>query len=393
MHIRRALLILSATLGVAGCASVRSTYDTEPNVDDGLVYFMPKRDIVVSITVPPRNPQANTGSSGSAGNAGGARNAGNAGNAGSAGDSGNGGDAGTAGNAGNAGNARAPQNPQVHVITVEAGPAYPDTLRRFVLDYQRNFVGTNKLDIKVNERGLLDSAGSTTTTGVSDMLSSLASALGSQRTLGINAFAPPGSAPCEPGQTYTRVIKPEQLSATIAPLCDFDIAVESLAADTLWESSARIEENANKVQSGVFYRQGLPYQVTVSQQANGRDFLVFSPSAAPISYLPIRRSVFADNEAKLLFTNGMPTGYEQSVDGEVVGFLKLPASVIEAYFSAIGSMFEKIKSNASNEQEYLEALNQLALAQLGRVECETAVSNYESAEDMAAIRAACGVEE
>ncbi len=51
---------------------------------------------------------------------------------------------------------------------------YPDYSKQFVLDYQPNLIGTNALNVAVNEKGLLGSVVSVTTVKLSEVLQEMA---------------------------------------------------------------------------------------------------------------------------------------------------------------------------------------------------------------------------
>lgn len=306
---------------LSACASVTSSPE-KPNtaVGDGLVYHLPMRAIAITVTV------------------------------------------------GDAADELTP--------SVAAGETYPDMSTRYVLKFNRNLVGKNKLTVGINEKGLLTSANAETTSQVSEAMQSLAASAGAIK--GLEA----GEA-CKPKTTYATVYRPES-ARNPKSLCGLSIQVTRLAPDTA-ATSARTEASSS---DGIFYRQAEPYLVQIGGDGKPmQSFITYSPSKAPTAFLPVGHSLFATtNKATFAFTEGMPTSYEQDLDGEAPALLKLPADVLGAYFQAVGKTFGDRKTDMDNERQLLDARNQLALAKLKAEACREAVV----AKDQAKIEAACG---
>lgn len=71
----------------------------------------------------------------------------------------------------------------------------------------------------------------------------------------------------------------------------------------------------------------------------------------------------------------MPTKYDQSTDGEVVGLLTIPATVLAAYFSAVGKIFDSFKSNDDKQSEALSASTKLEMAKIKYAACSDAITS------------------
>jgi len=106
-------------------------------------------------------------------------------------------------------------------------------------------------------------------------------------------------------------------------------------------------------QAGIFYRQELPYLVTVTGGAVNQSAIVLSPSDSRAHFLPIARTFFSSNSADFGLVNGVPERYKQASDGEGLALFKLPADVLAAYFSAVGSLFDSFKSNDGKQAQAL----------------------------------------
>src|SRR5690606_18084047 len=90
-------------------------------------------------------------------------------------------------------------------ISLGTTSAYSDKSKRYLLQFGRNLLGKNTLDVTVNKAGLLSSANSTTISGVSDALSGLASIAGSVATMGAEAGKPGKAPPCKTDGDHTFV--------------------------------------------------------------------------------------------------------------------------------------------------------------------------------------------
>ncbi len=151
--------------------------------------------------------------------------------------------------------------------------------------------------------------------------------------------------------------------------------------------------------SGIYYRQEFPYHVEITPpppvdptevKEDKREFLVFSPSESPVYFLPVRRTLFSNNKADLAFTEGVPTKYDQSTDGELIGLLKLPADVIGAYFGAIGQIFQYRQGAFDSEQKYLDSQSKLMLEMVKFQACKEAINLGKTGADL---KAACGTQQ
>jgi hypothetical protein len=292
-----------------------STLETVPNpgeATDGLIYYMPNKDFVATITV------------------------------------------------------KSGQNTNV---AFSESAAYPDLSARFALQFSRNPIAKNTLDVGVSEKGLLTSTKSDAVPGISDALKSLAGIAGT-----VSGFAPflaPVPVGCPDGD-YVLVFAP---AVTPADTCGVHIEVSKIVTRTLAVTAKEV--GASDRSSGIYYRQSEPYRVTgtisVSGQNITKEAILFSPSASAIRFLPISKTFFASNHAELTFTDGMPTKYKQDADGELVAALKLPADVISAYFAAIGAVFDSFKEKDTKEAAALDASTKLELARAKYAACLAAI--------------------
>lgn len=303
MKLTARVILLSIIL--AGCSSVSSI--REPAADnDGLVYYMPKKDFLVTVTK---------------------------------------------------------ANDQTTVVSLTTTGAYADISKPFVLKHSGNLLGKNALKVGIEISGLLKTSKSTTTSGVSEALKNLGETFGTLHGFRAGA-ADLERASCGNG-IHTFIF---HASINNARACEFNITIIKLVPTKL-QSSAKL---AGETYSGIFYKQAEPYLITATGPIN-TSAIVLSPNEAPLAFLPISRTFFSNNEADFGFTDGMPTKYDQDTDGELIALFKLPATVIAAYFTAIGTIFDSFKGRDTKEAETLAASVKLEIAKKKYDACLAAI--------------------
>lgn len=295
-------LSLLASAGLLACASIETSEAPPSAAVTGLSYYMPSKDFVVTLTLKAQKPEKAS-------------------------------------------------------ITTTA--AYPDRSRQFVLQYGRNWLGKNTLDIGVSPAGLLSTASSSTQSGVSDAFRGLGGLLGSAKGLGMNALQ--AGAVCSSDGEYTFVFKAPGVYKPCGEAVTVSISAASEPAGP-WPLQAQAQPMPDTGLAGIYYRQELPYLVTVTGGAVNTAAMVFSPSASRTHFLPITRTFFSSNSADFELSDGVPKRYKQASDGEGLALLKLPADVLAAYFSAVGSLFESFKSNDSKQAQVLSESLKLEFA-------------------------------
>lgn len=324
------IVSLAALLNLQGCASVESTRVNKDEGAEGLVYFLPRKDVTLTVTVP--TPPATTYSASAA-----------------------------------------------------PSSAVPDTSQAFVATVPRSQIAKINSSIQVNAQGLLnsDSTGATT----SNLTAILQSIAGLPGTVGAKSLAPTAApATCSPGE-HTVVVRIKEgkwlvgnTKTDTTDLCGVKFELVS-PPDTLPKGVTL--PDAGHSAPGLFYRVALPYVVRASRDGgdgkDGKDFIVLSPTGSPTYFLPVARAGFGSNTASFTFAEGVPTKYGQSIDSELVGVVQLPATLVSAYFEAIGKMFTTRKGPLTNEKDYLDTLNQLAITEQKRKDCAAAVDSGDAA--------------
>jgi len=323
-----AVSIAAMALGVSGCASVRSTPDSGAKQGDGLVYYLPEQRVVVTLTV----------------------------------------------------------NQGKHSLAITESTAFPDLSARFVANFRRNQLGKNKISLTTTTGGLLhgDST-SATTPQVTDVFKALAAtgaAIGVRKGVEKEVDKEIKPDPCALDGTYLRTFDPRTKPEV---LCGYTIKTKALGPASSYESS----EMPSVAEYGLYYRRPLPYLITVTRTGSEdpvAERIVLVPTKnSPVALLRASRALFATTTGKFVFSNGMPTQYEQELDSELLGLVKLPADVLTAYFTAIGSAFDGRKASITAESNYLAVQNAAAIQAEKTRACIAAVAGGDAAE----ITAAC----
>jgi hypothetical protein len=286
-------------------------------------------------------------------------------------------------------------------VSLAPGDAEPDLSTRFLLRFPSNWLGSTHPDIVVTEKGLLSSATGDNKSGVDDVLTNLAKAAGMTSALLISApvHREPTHEDCKPGREYAVVVDPDPTKAVEDSRCDYKISVapRDLPHKVIYlkahESDFSLSRELNEGgDAGVFYRQELPYKVTVTDPSGKAmtEKVMYSPNNAPALFVRVDRSFFGNSKTALTFKDGLLTGYEGTTDGEIVGAAKIPADVLSAYFTAIGTMFQSKANNTQYEKTLLQNQEDLAVQKIHLEACKAAVAAYKQGDDIAPVKAACG---
>lgn len=351
----RMFLYVSLTLSANACASVTSQIQSEPApVDDGLVYYMPKRPIQAKVTI---DEQSNK------------------------------------------------------IPSIETGTAYPDLGRQFVLKYRDNFMGKNHAKIEIKPSGLLQSLNSDVTSGVGDIARNIARAAGYATAIGAAAVSDTSenqTQDCHKQASYIALISPPQQGEKKYNLCGVDISVTLLDGEIDFPTPKNTgnAHGANRIgkfatgesYAGIFYKRDLPYLVHVKNGTKEDNyFIAFSPDWSDINFMPIDRTLFANNDSKMTLSEGVLTSFEQTVEGEVVAASAIPADIIAAYFGAIGELFGKIANDSEQEAKIIANDQALALARIKQQTCASTIAANpisgktaeQAANALTVIKAAC----
>lgn len=330
MRVTVVLLALCAS----ACSSITSKQGVGDTGGDALIYYMPKKDFLVTVT---RASGKLTG------------------------------------------------------ITLGTTAAYADFKRAYALSYHRNVLAKNKLEIEVSPAGLLTTSKSNTTGDIAEAFKSLGTSAGAIRALSVatvtaQARAMPKTIPCDTDGTHTFVF---DAAATKGDVCGGQITVQ---IEALWdqtkEGKVKTAKKDGDEDSGIFYRMNRPYLMTASGGGLNAASVVHSPSESPPLFLPIARTVFSANDAQITLTEGgIPSKYLQETDGEFVALFKIPANILTAYFDSIAAMFGKSSANSKAE---LAALNDSLKLEIVKQKYEACLAAIRAKDDKLIADLKCG---
>jgi hypothetical protein len=316
MKIKKIFMLLMATLItsiLSACSSITTIMEPEINDADGITYYMPKKDFIVTVVV------SDEGKS----------------------------------------------------VISSVSSAYPDLSKQFVIKYNYNAFGDNLLKVDIKENGLLTNINSKTVSQVNEIFEALAKSAGYITALGVAEQAP---VVCSNKGTYIFKFTEEVNNGEI---CNGEIKVTISKTEEINNITPHSKES-KKEYSGIFYRQDIPYTISIEGAGIKNDTIVFSPSESPVHYLPISRSFFADNEATLILSDGVVTSYKQDNKSELLAIASLPADILEAYFSAITSAFTTGSNANKAEATALSDSIKLEIAKMKYQACIAAIKENNS---------------
>jgi hypothetical protein len=314
---------MAASLTLCGCAAVNSTMAPVTS-SGGLLYYMPMRDIQIAVT--------NTGG-------------------------------------------------KITSIIATASTSYADRTKSYQLEYQPHMLAKNTMDLEISEAGLITSSKANQTGDAVAALGSLGTLAGYWRGNGLGVQSAggdvvlPSNAPslCKLDGTHTFLLPAEPVETEVCG--SINVKVERLAwtPQTRRDPISALQDGASY--AGVFYRMNLPYRVTMKSEGLNAQTIVHSPSESPAYFLPVARTLFANNDAQITLSNGagVPSKYIQNTDGELAALLKLPAAIIAPYFSAIGQIFQFRSTGRTQESADMAGSINLDLAKIKYQKCLDAI--------------------
>jgi hypothetical protein len=331
----RALILFLVTVVLGGCSSITSKKGIKNDEGDGLIYYMPKKDFLVTVT-----------------RAGG----------------------------------------KLTAITLGTTTAYADLSKTYSLHYHRNLLAKNKLEVEVSPSGLLTTSKSNTTGDIAEAFKSLGTSAGSIRALGISSGSTqrrilPKSVPCDVDGAHTFVFDGAVESESI---CGGSITV---AIQRLWnkdeEGKIATSKKDGSEDSGIFYRMNRPYLFVASGGGLNAASVVNSPSESDVLFLPISRTLFAANDAQITLHEGggVPSKYVQETDGELVALFKIPANILTGYFDAIAATFGK---SSANDKAQAAALNDALKVEIVKQKYEACLAAIRAKDDKLIADLKCG---
>lgn len=239
--------------------------------------------------------------------------------------------------------------------------AFPDLRRTYSLRYNPHLIGKTSITVEVGSNGLLGVANTNTT----DSTVELAKVV-KQPPPGFKAMLLNKDDTCASDGSFVFLFMTPEDAAK--PVCgNVKLSITRALTDSTTKpgdlnSPVNIDNGATV--PGIFYRLNRPYIATASADGQHMTKLLFVPNESPNLLLPYGRTLFAANDGKIELTEGVLKKYEQANDGELVALLKFPASVLSAYFTAVGNVFSAFSARDKNEVDRLA--NELKMDALKR---------------------------
>ena len=325
----------------SGCAPLR-TGTQSANPAEGVIYFLPKKQIKVTYTRKPGESESCTES-----------------------------------------------------ISLATTPTMPDTAAGgFVATIPVNQVGTNKSHVQVNSRGLLQSAKAETTSHLADIIGEAIAA-----PVALPMVDSENVAVCAPISITQLVDVPLVATSACAPdtICvrktgerhqvyvvnsPAGIAAEIASPTGLVDTEVDYSETLEKNDVGLFYRVELPYTVTMlvdvdvtSDQSQPKPTpVLWLPNESPVGFAPFRKSFFGNKTTTLTFSDGSLTKYDADYSGDVLSIVKLPITVIGAVSAAIGEVARARQENAQAEIDLMDKTLALEMARIRYERCSVALA-------------------
>lgn len=260
---------------------------------------------------------------------------------------------------------------KLDTILIGTTKAYPDMDKQYLLNYKYNLFGENKITLEVNEIGLLNGSNeSETKSRINEIFKNLGTAAGHGSALFEGTInkekketEPIKKAECPDG-TYSWIFSPP-VSGTETHsenTCGFTIEISTLGNNQ--QNEARDTFNKDQEYVGLFYRQEIPYRVRVyNKEKVNVAGIVSSPTFSKTFFLPIAKTFFSDNNTKITMQEGVAKKVVEETKSEFESLTQIPASFIDAYFTAIGGIFTKLNTNATNEKSFLANEHKLRLCE------------------------------
>jgi len=100
---------------------------------------------------------------------------------------------------------------------------------------------------------------------------------------------------------------------------------------------------------GLFYKQDLPYLVTVKHDNAQSQFVALSPNESKIFLAPITKTAFSDNISDITMANGVVLSLKENTDSELLALSKIPSDILGAYTNATGQIFSALGTVVTNQ--------------------------------------------
>jgi hypothetical protein len=226
--------------------------------------------------------------------------------------------------------------------------AFPDLSQTYRLRFNPHWIGKTTVQIEVGSSGLLGVANTNTTDSAAELATIKAAA-----AFKVNAAKLDPTDKCAPDGVFLFLF-PGPGSGDVCGVIAYKIAAVPPGKTSSKEDRAASPKSVNTDSrtDGVFYRVNRPY-IATAQEPGGQQVsnLLFVPNESTTMLLPYGRTLFAANDGKVEFTDGVLHKYDQADEGELVALLKFPASIIGAYFTAVGNVFAAFSAKNAKDAD------------------------------------------
>ena len=276
----------------------------------------------------------------------------------------------------------------VTALKWELSPSLPDLRQAYSLNFNPHWIGKTTIDVAVGPSGLLGSANTSTTSSIAELAKMQSAAATAKAKMLVAAEE------CPPDGTFVFYILAPTKDGAVCKKGDGNAVqyrIEALpllgAVDTkTTKTHPPVHVPAEGAVQGVFYRMERPYTASawattganraISQLATS---LLSTPNESPTMYLPFGRTLFAANDAKVTFSEGVLQKYTQADEGELVASLQFPAKILGAYFSAVGNIFSAFSTRDVKDAELKLQELKLDLFADQLAKCKAALDKGDSA--------------
>jgi len=100
---------------------------------------------------------------------------------------------------------------------------------------------------------------------------------------------------------------------------------------------------------GLFYKQDLPYLVTIKHDNAQSQFVALSPNESKILLAHITRTGFSDNVSDITMKNGVVLSLKENTDSELLALSKIPSNILGSYTNATGQIFSALGTVVTNK--------------------------------------------
>ncbi|MDH0865001.1 hypothetical protein [Mitsuaria sp. GD03876] len=265
-----------------------------------------------------------------------------------------------------------------------ASEPFADLSHTYSLRFNPHWIGKTTVSVVVGQNGLMGSANTKTTDAIAELATVTPNPVDKGAKMML-ARRPDELAEVTCGDgilvfLFLEATSGDAPQAVCGGDVQFRIARTGMTGANSWPEGAR--DNAAAIApgdasvAGVYYRVNRPYLASAWAinrtsgapagetpslgQVTTRVLLV--PNESPTMLLPFGRTLLAENDGKMTFQDGTLTNYTQADQGELVALLKFPAVILEAYFAAIGNVFNAFSSRNAKETEL--AIKELRLDML-----------------------------